>query len=119
MAFSATRRLLLKGGIGAAMSVAMADYVQAGETAMKKGNTAISPVMLTVSAYIAQALQKPLPDANTEKTNDREMPDINMQYMMAVMLLDGTASLEAAHDREAHAGPESARVAQARGALRG
>lgn len=31
-------------------------------------------------------------------TNDREMPDINMQYMMAVMLLDGTASLEAAHD---------------------
>ena len=26
------------------------------------------------------------------------MPDINMQYMIAVMLLDGTASLHAAHD---------------------
>ena len=26
------------------------------------------------------------------------MPDINMQYMIAVMLIDGTASLEAAHD---------------------
>ena len=31
-------------------------------------------------------------------TNNRSMPDINMQYMIAVMLLDGTASLEAAHD---------------------
>jgi 2-methylcitrate dehydratase PrpD len=30
--------------------------------------------------------------------NDRSMPDINLQYMIAVMLLDGTASLEAAHD---------------------
>ena len=30
--------------------------------------------------------------------NNRSMPDINMQYMVAVMLLDGTASLEAAHD---------------------
>jgi 2-methylcitrate dehydratase PrpD len=31
-------------------------------------------------------------------TNNRHMPDINMQYMVSVMLLDGTASLEAAHD---------------------
>jgi 2-methylcitrate dehydratase PrpD len=30
--------------------------------------------------------------------NNRHMPDINMQYMVSVMLLDGTASLEAAHD---------------------
>jgi len=30
--------------------------------------------------------------------NNREMPDINMQYMVSVMLLDGTATLEAAHD---------------------
>ena len=34
----------------------------------------------------------------TKTTNNRSMPDINMQYMIAVMLLDGTASLEAAHD---------------------
>ena len=32
--------------------------------------------------------------------NNRSMPDINMQYMMAVMLLDGTATLEAAHDEK-------------------
>jgi 2-methylcitrate dehydratase PrpD len=31
--------------------------------------------------------------------DNRSMPDINMQYMMSVMLLDGTATLEAAHDR--------------------
>jgi 2-methylcitrate dehydratase PrpD len=30
--------------------------------------------------------------------NNRHMPDINMQYMVSVMLLDGTATLEAAHD---------------------
>jgi 2-methylcitrate dehydratase PrpD len=30
--------------------------------------------------------------------NNRTMPDINMQYMVSVMLLDRTATLEAAHD---------------------
>ena len=33
-------------------------------------------------------------------TDNRSMPDINMQYMVAVMLLDGTATLEAAHDEK-------------------
>ena len=36
--------------------------------------------------------------SGAEITNNRSMPDISMQYMIAVMLLDGTASLEAAHD---------------------
>jgi 2-methylcitrate dehydratase PrpD len=31
--------------------------------------------------------------------NNREMPDICLQHMMAVMLLDGTASFRAAHDK--------------------
>ena len=34
--------------------------------------------------------------ANT--VNNREMPDICMQYMCAVMLIDGIATFEAAHD---------------------
>ncbi|HKA42515.1 MAG TPA: MmgE/PrpD family protein [Burkholderiales bacterium] len=34
--------------------------------------------------------------ANT--VNNREMPDICMQHMVAVMMLDGTATFEAAHD---------------------
>ena len=36
-------------------------------------------------------------DANT--VNNREMPDISVQHMLAVMLLDRTASFAAAHDR--------------------
>src|SRR5262245_25992600 len=31
--------------------------------------------------------------------NNREMPDINLQYMVAVMLVDGTASFASAHDK--------------------
>ena len=39
--------------------------------------------------------------AHTEArtVNDREMPDICLQHMIAVMLLDKTASFEAAHDK--------------------
>jgi 2-methylcitrate dehydratase PrpD len=36
-------------------------------------------------------------EANT--VNNREMPDISLQHMVAVMLIDGTASFAAAHDR--------------------
>jgi 2-methylcitrate dehydratase PrpD len=36
--------------------------------------------------------------ANT--TNDRAMPDICMQHLCAVMLLDGTVSFKAAHDEK-------------------
>jgi 2-methylcitrate dehydratase PrpD len=120
--FMRARRLLLKRGIGAAVTVATADYARSDEAPMKKSKTAISPVMRTVSTYIAQSIQAPLDSLSAlikeyhvnaddvekvvvrvshqgaKTTNDREMPDINMQYMMAVMLLDGTASLEAAHD---------------------
>ena len=31
--------------------------------------------------------------------DDRAMPDINLQHMLAVMLIDGTASFKAAHDK--------------------
>ena len=39
--------------------------------------------------------------ANTEArvVDNREMPDINLQHMVAVMILDKTASFQAAHDR--------------------
>jgi 2-methylcitrate dehydratase PrpD len=36
-------------------------------------------------------------DANT--VNNREMPDISLQHMVAVMLLDRTATFAAAHDK--------------------
>ena len=37
--------------------------------------------------------------------NNRDMPDISLQHMIAVMLMDGTASFEAAHDRKRMSDP--------------
>ena len=38
-----------------------------------------------------------LPTDGAAIVNDRQMPDINLQYIMAVMLLEGTLSFHAAH----------------------
>ncbi len=50
-----------------------------------------------------------------ETVNNREMPDISLQQMIAVMLLKGTVTFRAAHDRAAMADPavvrERAKVA--------
>jgi 2-methylcitrate dehydratase PrpD len=40
-----------------------------------------------------------LATSEAKTVNDREMPDISLQYMVAVMLLDKTASFVAAHDK--------------------
>jgi 2-methylcitrate dehydratase PrpD len=45
--------------------------------------------------------------ANT--VNDREMPDISLQQMMAVMLLDKTVTFQAAHDTARMKDPALAR----------
>lgn len=39
-----------------------------------------------------------LPSDGAAIVNDRHMPDINLQYIMAVILLDGRLTFEAAHD---------------------
>ena len=39
-----------------------------------------------------------LPTTGARTVNDREMPDISLQHMVAVILLDKTASFQAAHD---------------------
>lgn len=39
-----------------------------------------------------------LPVDGAETVNNRQMPDINLQYIIAVILLDGNLSFEAAHD---------------------
>ena len=38
-----------------------------------------------------------LPESGARTVNDREMPDINLQYIFAVTLLDGKLTFEAAH----------------------
>ncbi|MBZ5607370.1 MAG: MmgE/PrpD family protein [Acidobacteriia bacterium] len=40
-----------------------------------------------------------LPTSEAALVNNREMPDICLQYMLAVMLLDKTASFRSAHDK--------------------
>ena len=47
-------------------------------------------------------------DANT--VNNREMPDICMQYMCAVMLIDGTATFISAHDEKRMTHPKVMKV---------
>jgi 2-methylcitrate dehydratase PrpD len=37
--------------------------------------------------------------SQAERVNKREMPDINIQYLVAVMLIDKTVSFHAAHDK--------------------
>jgi 2-methylcitrate dehydratase PrpD len=37
--------------------------------------------------------------------NDRDMPDVNLQHMLAIMLLDKSATFEAAHDRRRMSDP--------------
>lgn len=40
-----------------------------------------------------------LPTTGARTVDNREMPDISLQHMIAVMLIDKTASFEAAHDK--------------------
>jgi 2-methylcitrate dehydratase PrpD len=46
-----------------------------------------------------------LSHSEAKVVDNREMPDISIQHMAAVMLLDGTASFAAAHDRARMADP--------------
>lgn len=41
-----------------------------------------------------------LPESGAHTVNDREMPDVNLQYIFAVTLLDGRCTFEAAHSFE-------------------
>ena len=44
--------------------------------------------------------------SQAERVNNREMPDINVQYLVAVMLIDKTVSFRAAHDKTRMQDPE-------------
>jgi 2-methylcitrate dehydratase PrpD len=69
-----------------------------------------SPMMETVDATLAMLAKQPLRSQDVERVvvripasgartvNDRKMPDVNVQYMVANILLDGELSFESAHD---------------------
>jgi len=69
-----------------------------------------SPMMETVDATLALLAKQPIPTEQIEKiivripesgarsVNNRRMPDVNVQYMVAAILLEGKLSFELAHD---------------------
>lgn len=50
--------------------------------------------------------------SEAKTVNNREMPDISMQHMIAIMLIDQTATFQAAHDKERMKDPEVLRERQ-------
>jgi len=69
-----------------------------------------SPMMETVDATLALLAKQPvkaddaekvtvrIPESGARTVNNRKMPDVNVQYMVANILLDGKLSFESAHD---------------------
>src|SRR5450631_2318436 len=64
--FTPNRRLVLRGSIAGALAVVMPARARSGEIAANPAT--ISRVMQAVSEYIADAAQRPLPDAAAEAT---------------------------------------------------
>jgi 2-methylcitrate dehydratase PrpD len=76
-----------------------------------------SPMMETVDATLALLAKQPIRAGDVEKiivripasgartVNNRHMPDVNVQYMVATILVDGKLTFEAAHDYERFKNP--------------
>ena len=69
-----------------------------------------SPMMETVDATLAMLAKQPIrpqdiervvvriPASGARTVNNRKMPDVNVQYMVSTILLDGKLTFESAHD---------------------
>jgi 2-methylcitrate dehydratase PrpD len=76
-----------------------------------------SPMMETVDATLALLSKQPIRAEDVEKiivripasgartVNNRHMPDVNVQYMVSAILVDGKLTFEAAHDYERFKNP--------------
>lgn len=76
-----------------------------------------SPMMETVDATLALLAKNTIDAANIDKivvripesgartVNNRHMPDVNVQYMVASILIDGKLTFESAHDYERFQNP--------------
>jgi 2-methylcitrate dehydratase PrpD len=76
-----------------------------------------SPMMETVDATLALIAKQPIraedveniivriPASGARTVNNRHMPDVNVQYMVSAILVDGKLSFEAAHDYERFKNP--------------
>jgi len=76
-----------------------------------------SPMMETVDATLALLSKQPIssqdiekvivriPESGARTVNNRKMPDVNVQYMVASILIDGKLTFESAHDYERFQNP--------------
>lgn len=89
----------------------LGERYEIGRTNFKKW-TVGSPIQAPLDALQKIMQDHPFKPADVEKVrvhiatseaktvNNRDMPDISLQYMLAVMLLNGTVTFRAAHDKE-------------------
>lgn len=76
-----------------------------------------SPMMETVDATLALLAKNPInageidqvivriPESGARTVNNRNMPDVNVQYMVASILIEGDLTFESAHDYERFRNP--------------
>jgi 2-methylcitrate dehydratase PrpD len=76
-----------------------------------------SPMMETVDATLALIAKQPIraedveriivriPASGARTVNNRHMPDVNVQYMVSAILIDGRLTFESAHDYERFRNP--------------
>lgn len=76
-----------------------------------------SPMMETVDATLAMLAKQPIPpdeienvvvripESGARTVNNRHMPDVNVQYMVASILIDGKLTFESAHDYQRFQNP--------------
>jgi 2-methylcitrate dehydratase PrpD len=76
-----------------------------------------SPMMETVDATLALIAKQPvrtedierltvrIPASGARTVNNRHMPDVNVQYMVSAILIDGKLTFESAHDYERFRNP--------------
>jgi 2-methylcitrate dehydratase PrpD len=62
------------------------------------------------TAADVEALIARIPDKELEIVNNRDMPDICLQHLLAVMLIDGTVTFKSAHDFTRMRDPEVLRL---------
>jgi 2-methylcitrate dehydratase PrpD len=97
--FEVARTSIKKWTVGSPIQAPL----DAMQTLMQK-NSLTADQIRSVAVHVASSEAKTV--------NNREMPDISMQHMVAVMMLDKTVSFQAAHDKSRMKDPEVLRQRQ-------
>lgn len=97
--FEVARTSIKKWTVGSPIQAPL----DAMQTLMQK-NSLTADQIRSVAVHVA--------GSEAKTVNNREMPDISMQHMVAVMMLDKTVSFQAAHDKSRMKDPEVLRQRQ-------